>query len=174
MTACHFLRFLPSRAGELVASSRPRLNEILLRVIDQFNVFKSLHQQNPEQVLEYPADKALIDIFKAAKPHVSKTDPVIEVLESVIFEYESKRLNVKVGQLLPVIMSLQGALQNKLDRSNVRSTQRGRSSPSSPGGKSQPRHLNPPSTPSPPQYRLAIVSDRTNGLTHLRSDHLHR
>lgn len=163
------MRVLLAGLGEPVAGTRLNLNEVLARVVDQFAILRDLHQQNPAEILEYPADKTIIDLFKAAKPHVPKSDPVREVLESLIFEHENKRLKLKVSQLLPMIMSLQGALQDKANRRDASNARRGRSSPSSTGNKSRPRHLNLPPTPSPPQYRPTILADYRNELTDLRS-----
>jgi hypothetical protein len=97
-----------------VAGSQLTLDQALARVVDQYNMLRYLFEVNPDHVLELPADKVLLDILKAAQRHVPKNDPVTETLGLFILEAQNRTPVFRVSQLLPFIMALQGALQDKL------------------------------------------------------------
>jgi hypothetical protein len=145
-----------------MAGGRFSLDQALARVVDQYNIVKYLFEVNPEHVLELPADKVLLDILKAAARHVPKTDPVAETLELFIIEGQNRAPVFKVSQLLPFIMAVQGALQDKVNRRDARRLRQSGSSQESSARKSTPHRLQSP--PSLPQYRRESSSDRKNEL----------
>jgi hypothetical protein len=132
------------------------LDQALSRVVDQFNVLKYLHEQNPAEVLSWPADKTIVDLFKAVQPHIPATDPVAEVLNLFIMEYQNKAPKPKISQVLPMIMALQGALQDEVDKRDGGRPRQAGSGGGSPRRKPQPGHSNRPTLPPPPQYRSDI------------------
>jgi len=133
-----------------MAGVRFSLDQALARVVDQYNMLKYLYETNPEHALELPADKVLIATVKAASRHVPKTDPVAEVLSLFIIEAQNKAPVFKVSQLLPLIMALQGALQDKVNRRDMRRSRQGPGQ-KDPASKSPPHRSQSP--PSLPQYR---------------------
>jgi hypothetical protein len=140
-----------------MAGSQLGLDQALARVVDQYNMLKYLFEVNPEHVLELPADKVLLDILKAASRHVPKNDPAAETLEFFIMAAQNRTPVFKVSQLLPLIMAVQGALQDKVSKRDARRAKRGDSVRGNPAQKSSSHHLQPP--PSSSQYR----SRRLNG-----------
>jgi hypothetical protein len=158
----YLIPVLITQAGEQMAGGRFSLDQALARVVDQYNMLKYLYEVNPEHVLEFPADKTLLDILKAAAPHVPKTDSVAETLELFIMEGQNRAPVFKVSQLLPFIMALQGALQDKVNRRDTRRLKQSGSSQDSSARKSPTHRLQSP--PSLPQYRPESPSDRRNEL----------
>lgn len=139
-----------------MVAPRLSLEDALERVADQENLLKDLYQRNSEHGLEYPADMAVIEIFRAAILCIPKNDPAIKPMEHLIFDFEMKRLNVKASQLLPAITSLRGALQSKVDKKNARRARGNVSNLRIQGRRSQSYHRDNPPNPPVPQYRPTI------------------
>jgi hypothetical protein len=140
-----------------MVAPRLSLEDALERVTDQENLLKDFYQRNPDHVLEYPADMAVIEIFRAAILCIPRNDPAVAPMEHLILDFEMKRLSVKASQLLPAITSLRGALQGKADKKNARRA--GEGAPNlriPPSSRSQPHHRDNPPTPPFPQYRPTI------------------
>ena len=133
-----------------MVAPRLSLEDALERVADQENLLTDLYRQNPEHVLEYPADMAVIEIFRAAIRCIPRNDPAITPMEHLIFDFEMKRLNVKASQLLPAITSLRGALQSKV---NARRARGDVPNLRTQGRWSHSHHRDNPPTPPVPQYR---------------------
>ena len=140
-----------------MAGARFSLDQALTRVVDQYNMLRYLYETNPEHTLELPADKVLLDIVKAASRHVPETDPAAESLSLFIMEAQNKAPVFRVSQLLPLIMALQGALQDKVNRRDMRRSRQSGSRQSTPEPKSPPHRMQSP--PSLPQYRPAGHGD---------------
>ncbi len=143
-----------------MAGSQLTLDQALARVVDQYKMLKYLFEVNPEHVLELPADKVLLDMLKATARHVPKNDPVAEILELFIMEAQNRTPVFKVSQLLPLIMAVQGALQDKVNKRDTRKLKRGDSGRGNAAQKSPSHHLQSP--PSLPQYRSERLIDRRN------------
>lgn len=153
-----------AKAVEIMAGGRLSLDQALARVVDQYNMLKYLYEVNPEHALELPADKVLLDTIQAAARHVPNTDPAAEALKLFILEGQNRAPVFKVSQLLPLIMALQGALQDKVNRRDTRRSRQSSSSQDNSARKSLPHNL--PSPPSPPQYRPESSIGHRNELVH--------
>jgi hypothetical protein len=139
-----------------MVAPRLSLEDALERVEEQENLLKERCQQDREHILEYPADMAVIEIFRAAIRCIPKNDPAVKPIEHLILDFEMKRLTVKATQLLHVVTSLRGALQSKVDKKNARTADGDIPNLRIPGGRSQPRHRDNPPTPPLAQYRPTI------------------
>lgn len=140
-----------------MAGSQLTLDQALARVVDQYNMLKYLFEVNPEHVLELPADKVLLDILKAAARHVPKNDPVAESLGFFIMAAQNRTPVFKVSQLLPLIMAVQGALQDKVNKRDTRRLKQRDSGQGNVAQKSPSHRLQSP--PSLPQYRSVRPTD---------------
>jgi hypothetical protein len=143
-----------------MAPSQFTVGQSLKRVVDQYIILKYLFEVNPEHVLEFPADQVLLDTIKAAACHVPGTDPVAQSLKMFIMGAQDQTQVYKVSQLLPLVMALQGALQDKVDRQDARKGRRGGSGQQNAAQNSPSHRLQSP--PSLPQYRTEPLTSLKN------------
>jgi hypothetical protein len=145
-----------------MVAPRLSLENALERVVEQENLLKERCQQDREHILEYPADMAVIEIFRAAIRCIPKNDPAVKPIEHLILDFEMKRLTVKASQLLHVVTSLRGALQSKVDKKNTRATEGDIPNLRVPGEGPRSHYRDNPPTPPLAQYRPVIPARYKN------------